>query len=391
MNILLITGKYFPIYNKDLRGSLEGLLRTYFECNAFNGDKITVYSPKIAKDNYDSKKIANITFRNVDLTTLRYRILKYFYAFKHRIDGTGNNEFYIREIIKDFKRRKEVDLYDLIIFENEEKSIPIFRKKTKTKTRIALHMHNDYINIERKYSKTILDNCDEVWCVSSFIESRVKEVKNIKTIVIPNAVGHFPEPSLKIIHELKKKYNPDDNVIFMFVGRFLEIKGINELVDAFNIYNGINPKSKLIIIGDCDLGFKNHAFVKRIRSASLANRNISLVGYKKPSEIAAYYKIADAQIVPSKCNEAFGLVILEAMQAGVKIIASSHGALSEICMDKVSYISKSNMVDDLVKAMSKVAILAPLPEGYYDDILSKYTKDSFVNNFRKAIHDTAKL
>jgi len=389
MNILLIGGKFLPIYNRESRGAIQKLERIYFSYNESKNDKFIVYSPKIANDNFDNKKLKNVEFRNIDLTSVRYRILRYIFAMKRRIQRTGNNEYYIRQIIKDIKRRGEENKYDLIIFENEESSIPVFKKKTKTKTRIALHLHNDYINVERSISRTILNNCDEVWCVSKYIESRVKEVKNIKTVVIPNTFESLPGPDATVVSKLKKEFCAKGRTIFLYVGRLLEIKGIRELIESYDAYSKKYPNSRLIIIGDFNKSRKDRKIEKLIRSKISRNPNIHLAGYKKPQEIANYYKIANVQIIPSKCNEAFGLVVLEAMQANVRIIASSHGAFPEICGTEVLYVSKENMVGDLIAAQEAVSSLPALPSNYYMSILKRYGRNVFTTSLYSAIHNNS--
>ena len=139
-DILLVHNRCLPIYNKHNRGAIEKLERIYFEYNEHKNDSIMVYSPKIAKDNFDVKKLKNTHFRNIDLTTVRSKIMRFYYAIKRRVLGRNCNEFYIREVIKDIKKRGEENKYDLIIFENEEDSIVLFRKKTKTNTHIVLHL-----------------------------------------------------------------------------------------------------------------------------------------------------------------------------------------------------------------------------------------------------------
>ena len=389
MNILLIHGKYLPIYNKYSRGAIEKLERIYLEYNDSKEDKFTVYSPKIAKDNFDAKVLKNTSFRNIDLASWRSKTMHAFFALKHHILKMDNNEYYIRQIIRDIKRRGEENFYDLIIFENEEGSIPIFRRKTGTKTRIVLHLHNDYVSIDRKNSKEILDNCNEVWCVSKFVESRIREVKKIKTVVIPNTTDTFPPISEKEVAKLKERYNPAVNKVFLYVGRLIEVKGVRELIDAFNIYNKNNKNAKMIIIGDSGGSRNNRKFIKQIHSKIVSNPNIDAVGYKSASEIANYYKTAHVQVVPSRWNEAFGLVVLEAMQGGVRIIASGHGAFREICGEKALYVSKEKMVEDLVEKMSKVS-RAPIRGDYYESILKKYTIEKFLITFSNALHGATK-
>ena len=148
MKILLIAPRYMPIFNKEKKGAVEKLIKIYLYHNESVGDSITVYSPKVAKDDYDGPFLKHVTFRNIDQTTNKYKVLRIIYGFKKRCLRLLNNECYIRTIAKDIVRRNEQNNYDLIIFENGEQDIPIFKQITKTRKRIVLHLHNDYIYLD---------------------------------------------------------------------------------------------------------------------------------------------------------------------------------------------------------------------------------------------------
>lgn len=390
MKILMITSRYLPIFNKNDEGAIEKLERIYLKFNEKANDKITVYSPKIADDNYDRNVMKNTEFRNIDQTTVLYKIKKCFGALKRRIMRSDNNECYIREIVKDFKRRGEQDLYDLIIFENSEKDIPIFKKLTNTRTKIVLHLHNDYVNTETRGSNTIVEACDEVWTVSEFLAKRVNEVKKTKTIVIPNTIDSFTKKSsINEIKELKDKYNSDDGIVFIFVGRLLESKGVPYLLRAFDEYNQLVTNSKLLLIGKTETGKRGKRIQKLIRRYIAKNASIKEIGFVIPEDVPNYQAIAHYQIIPSMWNEAFGLVVLEAMRANLKIIATRSGGIPEICQGKIEYVERQNIVSDLVKKF-KDANTNKLPPDYYSEILNRYSRTKFCKNIYGAIHESEK-
>ena len=130
MNILLISPQFYPIFNKKSMGAIEKLERIYIKYNENTKDNIVVYSPKTSSDDYDRQAFRKTTFRIIDQTTLKYKVRKAFYAAKRRIVRGLNNETYIRTIADDIVKRNEQNKYDIIIFENGEQDIPIFRKKT---------------------------------------------------------------------------------------------------------------------------------------------------------------------------------------------------------------------------------------------------------------------
>ena len=173
--------------------------------------------------------------------------------------------------------------------------------------------------------------------------------------------------------------------MFLFVGRLIKEKGVLELVEAFNIYNAKHANAKLIIIGSFGGRLKDKIFTKQVRNKIANNKNIALEGYKEMGEIANYYKIAKAQIIPSMCNEAFGLVTLEAMLGGVRIIATDNEAFREICDNRAIYVSKDNIINDMVGAMERTSKLSDISRGFYSGILEKFTVSSYCAVFDEAI------
>lgn len=385
MKILLIHSKYLPIFNKKMSGGIEKIERTYLQYNEKIGDDFVVYSPKIAKDNYDCKKLKHTSFRNIDLTTKKSIVVKYIFAIKNRIQHAKNNEYYIRQVIRDLKKRREENSYDLIIFENEEGSIPLFKKKTKTTTKIVLHLHNDYINVERKNSRTILENCNEVWCVSKYIESRVKEVLEIKTLVIPNMFSSV-SCNRNIVSKLKEKYRTKNNMVYAYLGRLRENKGVKQLIESFNNVAANSNDNRLLLIGDYDEGKKEKRFKKEIEKSIEGRNNITHIEYVGQDNIINYLSIADILVVPSICNEAFGMVVLEGMQAGVHIIATRTGGIPEVGGNTIRYIEKEGLVKKLTEEMGNPIYRKSCPKGKYLTQLRQYTEKDFTNNFYGAIH-----
>ncbi|MCK9488372.1 MAG: glycosyltransferase [Xanthomonadales bacterium] len=102
----------------------------------------------------------------------------------------------------------------------------------------------------------------------------------------------------------------------LFVGRFSYYKGLNNLVEALSDL----PDVAAVLVGDGD---QLPALKARIEILGLAQR-IRLAGRLDDEELARAYAAADVLCLPSiERSEAFGLVLLEAMRAGVATIATT--------------------------------------------------------------------
>jgi glycosyltransferase involved in cell wall biosynthesis len=105
-----------------------------------------------------------------------------------------------------------------------------------------------------------------------------------------------------------------------FLGRIVQEKGIQHLVEAFR---GIEDEdARLLIAGE----FENVAggsVVDEVRAAAGSDPRIRLLGFVPGERLADLYASLDVFALPSVNSlEAFGIVQVEAMMAGVPVVAS---------------------------------------------------------------------
>jgi glycosyltransferase involved in cell wall biosynthesis len=103
---------------------------------------------------------------------------------------------------------------------------------------------------------------------------------------------------------------------FLFVGRFIERKGIDTMLDAYQRYRREQPVNSLslVLVGDGDESYK-----RIVRERAIPD--VHFVGAKFGEDLARYYGLATAFVFPSVI-ETWGLVANEAMASHLPIIAS---------------------------------------------------------------------
>lgn len=104
-----------------------------------------------------------------------------------------------------------------------------------------------------------------------------------------------------------------DAVIFLFVGRLLDWKGVRELIEAFNGLT--HPKAWLWIVGEGDL-------TAEVNLAAERNPKIRALGRRSDEDLWRIYAASDVVVVPSY-EEPWGLVVNEAMAAAKPVIGSN--------------------------------------------------------------------
>jgi len=163
--------------------------------------------------------------------------------------------------------------------------------------------------------------------------------------------------------------------------------------------NSINKGGLLFLMGLGVLNifnknFKAFVISSKFKKSSAMNFLISILGLKskvefveQQADIKEFYKKIDCLVLPSK-NEAFGLVVLEAMAFGKPCIVSSTAGVAEIIDNESGVIFKRNSFIDFVKSLDKMVKLYK-SEKYNEmaknafEASKKYTWKAFVENVLK--------
>jgi glycosyltransferase involved in cell wall biosynthesis len=113
--------------------------------------------------------------------------------------------------------------------------------------------------------------------------------------------------------EIATESRADEGSFALVAGRLSPEKGVEVAIEAAGLA-GVPLK----VVGDGPLAGKLHG------------PGVELLGRMSPDELAALRREAAVVLVPSRSDESFGLSALEAMGAGVPVIATRAGALTEL-------------------------------------------------------------
>lgn len=130
--------------------------------------------------------------------------------------------------------------------------------------------------------------------------------------------------------ELKVKSDElktDGVFTFLFVGRIVRDKGINELVKAFQHLHSHNLNTKLWLVGAYEDSLD--PISNETRQIIADNDGIEAVGVKRGEDLLAYYAAADCFVFPSY-REGFPNTVLEAGAMGLPSVVTDINGSREI-------------------------------------------------------------
>lgn len=130
-----------------------------------------------------------------------------------------------------------------------------------------------------------------------------------------HGVALFPGPPASWL-ELPYTTRPEARTL-LFVGRLEPNKGVWELLALFETLAPRFPKLRLRLVGD---GPERPAMERQLTTAGLTER-VQIVGAVAPERVLRELRAADLFVFPSH-YESWGLALVEAMAAGVPVVAS---------------------------------------------------------------------
>lgn len=163
-----------------------------------------------------------------------------------------------------------------------------------------------------------------------------KYTKPSKLKVIANGssngidVDHFSIEKLNAskLSDLKTELKINDgDFIFIFVGRLVKDKGINELIAAFKRIE--NETVKLLLVGTFE--DELDPLEEQTKLEINANNNILTVGWQ--NDVRPYFGISNALVFPSY-REGFPNVVMQAGALGLPSIVTDINGCNEIIEDK---------------------------------------------------------
>lgn len=370
MNLAIITSGFLPV-PATKGGAVENLIQNFIDKNEEHKKiNITIFSiiDEKAVEVSNKYKNTNVIFIKPNLIIKTLDRITYMVAKNIlKKDKTMSYRYIFQRLYflnKVSKYLKESN-YDKVLLENHPTLFMALKKRKnyiKYKDRYYYHLHN-YLNNDYRCGE-IIKECKNNICVSNFIKNQLSdflEVKNQNNFsVLKNCIDKEKfnkELSKDEIMELRKKYKiKDNNKVLLFTGRLTREKGIKELLLSLKITK--NTDYKLLVVGSFfyDTEIKNK-FEEELKEIVIElNDKVEFTGFINYEELYKIYSIADIAILPSLCDDAAPLTVIESLSCGLPIITTNSGGIPEYVNEKCALIldRNENLTENLAKGIDRL-------------------------------------
>ena len=194
--------------------------------------------------------------------------------------------------------------------------------------------------------------------LSHHIWRRASSVSSVSNGLRQLAKKSFPDVSVRVIHNgvdvvdartLSRRTQESSRFRLVCVSRLIPRKGISDLLQALA---GITELDYELTVAGAG---PSESALKRLAAELGISERMRFVGYKSAAELTHYYVYADAFVLPTR-SDAFANVILEAMAAGLPVIATDVGGVAEAVIDgETGILVEPRQQDQLAAAIRILA------------------------------------
>jgi len=226
-----------------------------------------------------------------------------------------------------------------------------------------------------KVFKYLVSKSDIVISISHYVENVTLKGIDVHKYVIYDGTKYPPD----FIKKIDKEKYLVGNISFGIVGKIYPQKNIHIVLNAFNKFSLLFPKSSLMVIGDVH----DKEYYESLKVIA-DNNNVIFTGHIR--EINEIYKKFDILIMSSE-HEGLGRAVFEAMSFGIPVIGNNSGGIPELIEHGIDGLLYSGTTDDLYDKMKFIISDYERFDSIRLNGLSKVEKNFSVNNYSSQIID----
>ena len=225
---------------------------------------------------------------------------------------------------------------------------------------LVLNFHGAELLLIRKKKwvkpllKFAIGQAQAIFANSSFTAGKIKALRNVNVEWSPYGttlednkdesgviLSETKDPVTIVPHPVNGKFK------ILFVGRHIERKGICYLIEAAKYLPKDKFEIRIVGVGDLTEQLKQQAALlderRETKDERTQSASIIFTGKLSPEDLANEYKTANVFTLPAIVDhngdtEGLGVVLIEAMELGLPIVASNVGGIPDVVVDGESGI-----------------------------------------------------
>ncbi len=235
----------------------------------------------------------------------------------------------------------------------------------------VLWIHSSGFRLRQPVYQQLRDRIPDVAiCTSRHVQAEVNELwPTLKTNYL------YPPYEKSKLQFKPKSSGLEKTVTFMYVGRMVDYKGLSDIVEALGRISHL--PFRFIAVGGQKMEREQRYMkqnIERVKELNIEDK-VEFVGHQK--KVFDLLMTADVFVHPNKLPEPLGLVFIEALLAGLPVVATNIGGAREILN------TQSLKMGDLVPPNDVESLAAVLKKYIEDEVyrkqISKNVQEGFVN------------
>ncbi len=178
-------------------------------------------------------------------------------------------------------------------------------------------------------------------CPSNYSSEDIRHGGSVNPVVIPIPVN-AGDRAVVADQSIVNQYNGSESMI-LFVGRIAPNKNQHELLEVLqHLQRDFDPRTRLVLVGS-DAASPDYRLKLERQIHMMGLKHVDIPGHVSPEARVAYYQCASVYLSLST-HEGFGIPLIEAMQAGIPVVARNATAIGETVGDGGLVIDSSDSV-----------------------------------------------
>ena len=239
------------------------------------------------------------------------------------------------------------------------------------------------------FRKLIIKKADIITVISEYLKLFIFKIKpGAKIEIIPNGINpekfNSRSSNLTALDMLKEKLGIKmDERVIITVSRLVPKNGVRDIIGAMPETIKKIPNAKLLIIGR---GKLEKDLRDQVRELSLG-KNVLMIGEVENDKLPDYLLVSDVFVRPS-LSEGLGTAFLEAMAAGVPIIGTPVGGITDFLIDRQTGLfckvgNSKDLADKIVTLLTDKELRSNIIRNAKELVSKRYNWDNIANEFKK--------